>query len=78
VFSIHAVYVKLYNNRVPILGSGWDLEIDRSYAEMFGYMKTVLILYLLMSIPRVWKCPIYLVFHFDLRLRARGRRVSST
>jgi hypothetical protein len=62
VFSIHTVYVKLYNNRVPILGSGWDLEIDRSYAEMFGYLKTVLILFLLISIPRVWKRPIYLTF----------------
>ncbi|MGH6901167.1 MAG: hypothetical protein ACREIR_00345 [Geminicoccaceae bacterium] len=62
VFSIHTIYVKLYNNRVPILGSGWDLEIDRSYAEMFGYLKTVLILFLLISIPRVWKRPIYLAF----------------
>jgi hypothetical protein len=62
VFSIHTIYVKLYNDRVPILGSGWDLEIDRSYAEMFGYLKTMLILSLLISIPRVWKRPIYLVF----------------
>jgi hypothetical protein len=62
VFSIHTVYVKLYNNRVPILGSGWDIERDRSYAEMFGYLKLMLILFLLISVPRVWMRPIYLAF----------------
>ena len=62
VFSIHTIYIRLYNNRVPILGSGWDLERDRSYAEMFGYLKTMLILFLLISIPRVLKRPIYMAF----------------
>jgi len=62
VFSIHTIYVKLYNNRVPILGSGWEFRRDRSYAEMFGYLKFMLILSLLISIPRVWKRPIYLAF----------------
>ena len=62
VFSIHTIYVKFYNNRVPILGSRWDIGRDRSYAEMFGYLKIMLILFLLISIPRVWKRPIYLAF----------------
>jgi hypothetical protein len=59
VFSIHTIYVKLYNNRVPILGSLWDIGRDRSYAEIFGYLKTILILLTLISIPRVWKRPTY-------------------
>jgi hypothetical protein len=62
VFSIHTIYIRLYNNRVPILGRGSNVERDRSYAEMFGYLKTMLILFLLVSIPRVWKRPIYLAF----------------
>jgi hypothetical protein len=62
VFSIHTIYFKFYNNRVPILSSRWDIDIDRSYAEMFGYLKLMLILFLLISIPRVWKRPIYLAF----------------
>jgi hypothetical protein len=62
VFLIHTIYVKFYNNRVPILGSRWDIGRDRSYAEMFGYLKTMLIVFLLISIPRVWKRPIYVAF----------------
>jgi hypothetical protein len=70
VFSIHTIYFKFYNNRVPILSGRWDIELDRSYAEMFGYLKLMLILFLLISIPRVWKRPIYvsliLIFAFVL------------
>jgi zinc transporter ZupT len=62
VFSIHTIYVLLYNDRVPILGDKWNIVYDRSYAEMFGYLKTALILSLLISIPQVWKRPIYLAF----------------
>lgn len=62
VFSIHSLYVVLYNDRVPVLGEKWNIRRDWSYAEMFGYLKTLLILALLISIPRVWKRPIYLAF----------------
>jgi hypothetical protein len=62
VFSIHALYVPLYNDRVPILGDKWDIDSDWSYAEMFGYLKVILILSLLISIPQVLKRPIYLAF----------------
>jgi hypothetical protein len=61
VFSIHTIYVKFYNNRVPILGSFWDIGKDRSYAETFGYFKSISILLVLISIPRVWKRSIYVV-----------------
>jgi hypothetical protein len=62
VFSIHTIYVKFYNDRVPILGSRWDIGSDRSYAEMLGHLKTMLILFFLISIPHVWKRPVYVVF----------------
>ena len=62
VFSIHTIYVDLYNDRVPILGNEWNIRRDWSYAEIFGYLKVVAILFLLITIPRVWKRPIYLAF----------------
>jgi hypothetical protein len=62
MYSIHAIYFKFYNDRVPILGGTWDIGKDRSYAEMFGYLKALLILSVLISIPQIWKRPIYLAF----------------
>lgn len=62
VFSIHTIYVPLYNENTPILGNRWDIERDRSYAEIFGYLKILAILAMLISIPGVWKRPIYLAF----------------
>ncbi|MGH6897251.1 MAG: hypothetical protein ACREJ5_12010 [Geminicoccaceae bacterium] len=62
VHSIHTIYFKFYNNRVPILDSGWDIRNDWSYGEWFGYLKITMILSLLILIPQVWKRPIYLAF----------------
>ena len=62
VFSIHEIYVLLYNDRVPLLGNEWDIEYDWSYAEMFGYLKSLSIVLLLISVPQVWKRPVYLTF----------------
>jgi hypothetical protein len=62
VYSIHAIYVPLYNEDAPLLGWRWDIRMDWSYAEIFGYLKILAIVALLISIPRVWKRPIYLAF----------------
>jgi hypothetical protein len=61
-YSIHAIYVPLYNEDIPLLGWRWDITRDWSYPEIFGYLKILAIIALLISIPRVWKRPIYLAF----------------
>jgi hypothetical protein len=62
VYSIHRLYVVLYNDRVPLLEIEWNIEHDWSYAEIFGYVKSLSILLLFISTPQAWKRPIYLVF----------------
>jgi hypothetical protein len=62
VFSIHEIYIKLYNENSRILGTRWNIEHDDSYAETFGYLKSTLIVFLLISIPQVWKRSTYLAF----------------
>ena len=62
VFAIHEIYVFFGNERLPRIGLEWNIENDWSYAERFGYLKTLLILASLISIPRVWNRPVYLAF----------------
>lgn len=61
-YSTHEIYVPLYNEDIPLLGWRWDITEDWSYPEIFGYLKVLAIVALLISIPQVWKRPIYLAF----------------
>ena len=62
VYSIHALYVSLYNDGARLLGVRWDLSKHRAYAEFFSYLKISLILYFLLSIALIRGRPIYLAF----------------
>jgi hypothetical protein len=62
VFSFHEIYIAFYNENLPLLGDEWHIEGDGSYAEIFGYLKSTLMLFLLISIGQVWKRPTYLAF----------------
>jgi hypothetical protein len=61
VFFAYAVYAVFYNQDASLLESRWALG-DWSYSEMFGYLKMVVIIFLLVSIQQIWKRPIYLAF----------------
>lgn len=62
VFAFHGLYIFLSGKNAPVLGRQWSIGIDGSYSEIFGYLKSLLIASLLVSIPQVWKRPIYLSF----------------
>ena len=70
VHSVHEIYIFFYNDNAAMLDNRWNIERDRSYAEIFGYIKTLIILSSLISIQRQWGCPIYLalimIFAFAL------------
>ena len=59
VFAGHRAYTALYHE-TPLLGDGWDIARDASYAEMFGYLKTGVIVSALVSIRGKRHRPIYL------------------
>lgn len=68
--AIHAgnrLYFQLSGSG-PWLGPSWIIGRGWSYPEMFGCVKVLLMLLILLSIPRVWKRPIYLVFAAILAL----------
>jgi len=60
VFAVHRIYTVLYNDNIPMLGDEWHIDHDGSYAEMFGYLKEVIIVCLLISMRRRWERPIYM------------------
>ncbi|MGH7508387.1 MAG: hypothetical protein ACREMZ_02825 [Gemmatimonadales bacterium] len=60
VFSVHRIYTALYTGNTPILGDQWHIGSDWSYAEMFGYLKTAIIISVLVSIRGYRQRPIYL------------------
>jgi hypothetical protein len=60
VHSAHAVYILSDNDNTPTLGRRWNIERDASYAEIFGYGKTLIVLYMLVSIRTKYRPPIYL------------------
>jgi hypothetical protein len=60
VFAVHRIYTVLYDGNTRMLGYEWHIGRDRSYAEMFGYLKIAIIILLLISFQREWKRPIYL------------------
>lgn len=51
VHAAHAVYAAMYTDRVPVLHWQWDITYDRSYLEIFGYLKTSAIVGLLLGTP---------------------------
>ena len=62
VFSTHEIYILLYNENTPLLGREWNIGTDSSYAEMFGYLKSMLIVFLLILVLQMRKRLIYLAF----------------
>lgn len=62
MFTINEMLYFLDDRSRYALGREWNIGYDWSYAEIFGYFKSILILGALISIPQVWKRPIYLAF----------------
>ncbi len=60
VFLVHGIYSALYNDCAPVLGHEWHIGRDRSYAEMFGYLKMTFIVSALILIRGKRQRPIYL------------------
>jgi hypothetical protein len=60
VFLVHRIYTALYNDYAPMLGDEWHIGRDRSYAEMFGYLKMAFVVSALILIRGKWQRPIYL------------------
>lgn len=51
VHAAHDMYAAMYTDRVPVLHWQWDIIYDRSYLEIFGYLKTLAIVGLLLATP---------------------------
>jgi hypothetical protein len=62
VFAVDEMLSFLADGNRDRLGREWNIAYDWSYAEIFGYFKSILILGALISIPQVWKRPVYLAF----------------
>lgn len=62
VHAVHTIYASLYTDRVPVLGWQWNIIYDRSYLEIFGYLKTASIIALLVAIPAKKERFLYLIF----------------
>lgn len=50
VHAVHTIYASIYNERIPILAWRWHIDYDRSYSEIFGYMKMIFIALILITI----------------------------
>lgn len=59
VHAIHTIYASIYYARAPVLGWMWHIGYDRSYLEIFGYLKMILIIGLLATVL-ARRRPIYL------------------
>jgi Glycosyl transferase family 2 len=60
VHGVHTIYASLYTARIPVLGWRWNIGYDRSYLEIFGYLKMIFIVWMLMSISQRQDRPVYL------------------
>ena len=49
IYSLHDIYISLHHDHVARLSSRWHIGTDRSYAEMFGYLKMASIVVLLLG-----------------------------
>jgi hypothetical protein len=61
-YSLHEIYISLYNDNVPLLSSRWSIRADRSYPEMFGYAKTTILVALLIIACRLSGKSIYAIW----------------
>jgi hypothetical protein len=59
VHAAHTIYASIYFDRVPVLGWMWHIGYDRSYLEIFGYLKMMVIIGLLIAMLRRDR-PVYL------------------
>ncbi len=41
VFSFHEIYIAFYNENLPLLGDEWNIEGDRSYAEIYSVISSL-------------------------------------
>jgi hypothetical protein len=62
IFAIHEISIDLQRTDKRWLSEEWNIERDWSYAEIFGYIKILVIIITLASINKVWKRPVYLTF----------------
>lgn len=62
VHAVHTIYASLYTDRVPVLGWRWDIINDRTYLEIFGYLKMLLIISGLITVPAKKARRVYLTF----------------
>lgn len=60
VHAIHRIYNATYLDGALSLGDAWRIDLDGSFAEMFGYLKLTTIVGLLMWMWRRRKQPVYL------------------
>lgn len=51
VFVAQRLYRASFYDYVPMIGERWHLGLDWSYPEVFGYLKTLIIVSLLITIP---------------------------
>lgn len=62
IYSLHEIYIALHPDNLPWLGSRWDADADRSYAEMFGYLKLASIVALLLAVYLRAKARMYWIW----------------
>jgi hypothetical protein len=62
IYSLHEIYIALYHDNVARLGSRWRVGADRSYAEMFGYVKLASLVVLLLATYGRSKNRMYLIW----------------
>ena len=62
IYSLHEIYISLYHDNVARLGSRWQVGADRSYAEMFGYVKLASVVVLLFATYGRSKNRVYLIW----------------
>lgn len=62
VHAVHTIYASMYTDRIPVMHWQWNIVYDRSYLELFGYSKTLLIISLLLALHVKNERLVYLVF----------------
>jgi len=62
IYSLHDIYISLHHDNVARLSSRWHIGTDRSYAEMFGYLKMASIVVLLLATYRLSEKRMYSIW----------------
>jgi hypothetical protein len=62
IHLVHDIYIFSYNAGVPMLAKRWNIDTDRSYAEIFGYAKLIGINAAVYSTYKLSNNRLYLIF----------------